>query len=254
MELLDILNALIGEEKNPDKLPTFYEALVALYQRVKKPNDRGLGEPEKIFRLAAMKPEEVQFKLDYYCPANLQMVEHFIHLARNLVSSMNKEKEEAVAIIKKTIDPSLPEDQLPEYRLVLGAIGTLGFLVPTPDEIQLIKDVLKKGKGNIRARSETNVKNPLDLIVKYCEDFLRRNYPGMSANEAIIYCLGFINVKPEDRFIRSRYVYDVRGQKHWIEWDSEKGDGASPSFCSESWHPFIESYAPYRTQPGIELD
>ena len=70
----------------------------------------------------------------------------------------------------------------------------------------------------------------------------------MTAVEAIIYCLGFINETPEDGEYHSQICYDKNGQPHWISWSVKLGDDASPWLCSESSEgKFTKSLEPYST-------
>lgn len=69
----------------------------------------------------------------------------------------------------------------------------------------------------------------------------------MTAIEALIYCLGFINETPEDEEYQSQFVHDRYGDKHWIAWDAKDFNRASPTFCSESPEGcFTRHLEPYR--------
>lgn len=63
----------------------------------------------------------------------------------------------------------------------------------------------------------------------------------MTAIEAIIYCLGFINDIEEDGELHSQTVYDCNGEAHWFAWKKDE-----PKMCSESPYPFSNKLSPYR--------
>lgn len=63
----------------------------------------------------------------------------------------------------------------------------------------------------------------------------------MTAIEAIIYCLGFVNEVEEDGEFRSQTVYDCNGEPHWFAWKNSE-----PRMCSESPYPFSNKLIPYR--------
>lgn len=69
----------------------------------------------------------------------------------------------------------------------------------------------------------------------------------MTAIEAIIYCLGFVNDVAEDGEYHSQTAYDVNGDPHWIAWQANCPGAKIPKFCSESAFPFSEILEPYRT-------
>jgi len=64
---------------------------------------------------------------------------------------------------------------------------------------------------------------------------------GMTAVEAMIYCLGFVNDVPEDGEFLSQTAYDCNGEPHWFSWNKD-----NPRMCSESMTPFSNLLAPYR--------
>ena len=69
----------------------------------------------------------------------------------------------------------------------------------------------------------------------------------MTAVEAIIYCLGFINETPEDSYYHSQFCLDKNGIKHWIEFATDDDD-SSPKLCTESClESFSKCAEPYST-------
>lgn len=76
---------------------------------------------------------------------------------------------------------------------------------------------------------------------------------GMTAIEAIRWCLGEISDVPEEGEKRSRTVYDRNGKPHWIAWDYANCGrkylaAVSPDFESETSSPFSLSLEPYTTE------
>ena len=69
----------------------------------------------------------------------------------------------------------------------------------------------------------------------------------MTAIEAIIYCIGFVESSVVDGEYHSQVVYDKNGMPHWIAWDAKLLWDASPKFCSESSMPFAASLEPFST-------
>ena len=74
----------------------------------------------------------------------------------------------------------------------------------------------------------------------------------MTAIEAMIYCLGYVSDKAEDKHYNSRVVYDCHGQAHWIAWSDRHEHEAIPRLYSESCSPFTKSVEPYRVEPKDE--
>ena len=66
----------------------------------------------------------------------------------------------------------------------------------------------------------------------------------MTAIEAMIYCLGFIEDTPgEDGECHSQTVYDKDGEPHWFSFDEEQDH---PELCSGSCEaPFAKCLEPY---------
>lgn len=66
----------------------------------------------------------------------------------------------------------------------------------------------------------------------------------MTANEALVYCLGFRGDLVSDGEQHSQTVYDCNGEPHWVAWPADTATG--PRLCSASLYPFAESLGPYR--------
>jgi hypothetical protein len=64
----------------------------------------------------------------------------------------------------------------------------------------------------------------------------------VTAIEAMIYCLGFVNDVPEDGEFRSQTAYDCNGEPHWFSWT-----GDIPKMCSESPTPFANDLVPFES-------
>lgn len=173
MPLRNTLRCLTGQEINPDKIPTFYEALTDIWRPIQTRCDFFEDELEMLECLANKKPEELQFKPDYYDPAHLQTAEHIIFIAKKLVDLKQAENERRILLIQKVIDPSLPEDQLPDYREVTDAIRSLKHACLIPQHIQLIKDVIAKGKDKIHAKCNDLIGvGPGTMIENACRHLL----------------------------------------------------------------------------------
>ena len=69
----------------------------------------------------------------------------------------------------------------------------------------------------------------------------------MTAIEAMVYCLGYVNDEPEDGDYQSQKVYDRNGDAHWFGWPVNPGDRAMPTLCSGSlhWNAFARCAEPY---------
>lgn len=63
---------------------------------------------------------------------------------------------------------------------------------------------------------------------------------GMTAVQAMAYCLNFISKELEDGELKSILVYDCNGNPHWFAWEN-----SVPRMCSETQESFSELLAPY---------
>lgn len=68
----------------------------------------------------------------------------------------------------------------------------------------------------------------------------------MTAIDALIYCIGFVDDRIEDGDHRSQTAYDVNGDPHWVAWSAVNRSFCSPRLCSESIAPFAAYLQPYR--------
>ena len=73
----------------------------------------------------------------------------------------------------------------------------------------------------------------------------------MNAQEALVYCLGYVSDLPIDREYYSNTVWDRNNDQHWIAWRIEPAlvdrAGRIPRLCSGSDLPFCTGYEPYYT-------
>ena len=95
----------------------------------------------------------------------------------------------------------------------------------------------------------TRLRGFLIFATRYRGDLLRAILVegAMTAIEAMIYCLGFVDEKARDGEYRSQTVYDAKGDPHWVIWLARHGQWATPKLCSEGPHPFAKALEPYDT-------